>query len=289
MNRPASAGLLGDTTARDYGWKLRLFNAFAEAELRQAIAGLQLQPGSRVLDAGCGTGEALGWLAAAVGSDGMVVGIDLARAHTAASRANAPAGALVMQANLTQLPLAPASIDLVWSVNTINHLCDPVASLQDLAALLRPGGRIALGQSSLLPDMYFAWDARLERLVNEAVRQYYRDRYQVSERELAGIRSLVGRLRQAGLRNVTARTFTIERVAPLGRADHDYLLQVIFRGTWGERLRPYLDAEDYEALVRWCDPGDPGFALRRPDFHFLQSFTLAVGEVRSNDRNAVVS
>jgi SAM-dependent methyltransferase len=286
MNRPAPSGLLGDTAARDYGWKLRLFNAFAAPELRQAIASLHLQPGLRVLDAGCGTGEAMGWLAAGAGNDGMVMGIDLASAHT---RAAATAGVPVLQANLMQLPLARASVDLVWSVNTLNHLHDPVAGLQGLAALLRPGGRIALGQSSLLPDMYFAWDARLERLVNEAVRQYYRDRYRVSERDLADVRSVVGRLRQAGLRNVTARTFMIERVAPLARADEDYLLEVIFRGTWGERLRPYLPADDYAELTRLCDPQQPGFALRRPDFHFLQSFTLAVGEIRDNDRTAGAS
>jgi SAM-dependent methyltransferase len=279
MNRPTTSGLLGDTAARDYAWKLRLFNAYAAPELRQAIDSLQLQPGMRVLDAGCGTGEALGWLAEAVGNEGMVVGVDLARAHTTAARAVAPAHTLVMQANLAQLPLARASLDLVWSVNTINHLHDPVGGLQDLAALLRPGGRIALGQSSLLPDMYFAWDARLERLVNEAVRQYYRDRYRVSERDLADVRALAGRLRQAGLRHVSARTFMIERLAPLARADEDYLLEVIFRGTWGERLRPYLPTDDYEALLQLCDPEQPGYALRRPDFHFLQSFTLVVGEV----------
>jgi hypothetical protein len=28
-----------------------------------------------------------------------------------------------------------------------------------------------------------------------------------------------------------------------------------------------------------CDPQHPQFALRRPDFHFLQSFTLVTGEV----------
>jgi len=277
--RGDSPGLLGDTAARDYSGKLRLFNAFAGPALRQAIASLQLKPGMRVLDAGCGTGEALGWLSAEVGHDGSVVGIDLATAHTTAARAVAPAGALVVQANLLQAPLARASLDLVWSVNTLNHLHDPVAGLEAFATLLRPGGRIALGQSSLLPDMYFAWDARLERLVNEAVRQYYRDRYQISERGLAAVRSLLGPMRRAGLQNVTVRTFMIERVAPLAPADEAYLLEVIFRGTWGERLRPYLEADDYEALARLCDPGQPDFALRRPDFHFLQSFTLAVGEV----------
>jgi SAM-dependent methyltransferase len=273
-----ATGLLGDTAARDYAWKLRLFNAFAAPELRQAIASLALPPGARVLDAGCGTGEALGWLAADAGGAGMVVGVDLARAHTTAARAVAPADASVIQANLLQLPFVPHSFDLVWSVNTLNHLHDPVAALRHLAALLRPGGRIALGQSSLLPDMYFAWDARLERLVNEAVRRYYRDRYGVSERGLADVRALVGRLRQAGLRHVATRTVMIERVAPVGAADEDYLLEVIFRGTWGERLRPYLDADDHAGLLHLCDPQHADFALRRPDFHFLQTFTLAVGE-----------
>ncbi|MGN2251876.1 class I SAM-dependent methyltransferase [Frateuria sp. GZRe12] len=278
MNRSTTTGLLGDTAARDYVGKLRRFNAFAAPELRQAVASLALRPGMRVLDAGCGSGEAMAWLSSEAGPDGIVVGIDLALAHARAARAIAPPGASVVQANLAQLPLAHASVDLVWSVNTLNHLRDPVDALQTLATLLRPGGRVALGQSSLLPDMYFAWDARLERLVNEAVRQYYRDRYQVSERELADVRALVGRLRHAGLRNVTARTFMIERVAPLDPASADYLLETIFSGTWGERLQPYLDADDYTALVRLCDPRHPDFALRRPDFHFLQSFTLAVGE-----------
>lgn len=275
--KPAAAGLLGDTAARDYSRKLRLFNAFAEPELREAIASLGLRPGMRVLDAGCGTGEALGWLAAAVGAEGIAAGIDLATAHAAEARRAAPPDALVLQADAMAAPLAPGSLDLVWSINTVNHLRDPLAGVTALTALLRHGGRIALGQSSLLPDMYFAWDARLERVTNEAVRQYYRDRYQVDERELTAVRAIAGLLRRAGLRDVAVRTYMIERASPLRAADEDYLVEAIFRGTWGERLRPYLTAEDDAELSRLCDPRHPDFALRRPDFHFLQSFTLAVG------------
>ncbi|MEJ0008671.1 MAG: methyltransferase domain-containing protein [Steroidobacteraceae bacterium] len=274
-----SPGLLGDTAARDYSRKLTLFNAFAQPELRQAISSLRLQPGMRVLDAGCGTGEALDWLAAEVGRDGTVVGLELAAAHAAAARATAAPQNLVLQGDLLKAPLAPMSFDLIWSVNTINHLHDAVAGVRTLAALLRKGGRIALGQSALLPDMYFAWDSRLERVTNEAVHQYYRDRYHLNERDLTAIRSIFGVLRRARLRNVTVRTFMIERVAPLSTADQDYLLEVIFRNTWGERLRPYLAGDDYDELTRLCDPQHAKFALRRPDFHFLQSFTLAVGEI----------
>ena len=279
MTRNSSPGLLGDTAGRDYTRKLRLFNSFAEPELRQAVASLGLEPGMRILDAGCGTGEALGWLALEAGAQGLMVGLDLAAAHASAARAALPGRIGVLQADLLRPPLAAASFDLIWTVNTVNHLREPLAGVKELAALLREGGRIALGQSSLLPEMYFAWDSRLERLTNEAVREYYRDRYGAEERDLAGVRAIVGLLRSARLRDVKVRTLLIERVAPLGAADEAYLLEAIFRGTWGERLRPYLSSADYEEVSRLCDPTDSRFALRRPDFHFLQSFTLAVGSV----------
>jgi SAM-dependent methyltransferase len=273
------AGLLGDTTARDYSRKLRLFNAFVEPELRQAIAGLGLKQGMRVLDAGCGTGEALGWLRDAVAPQGVVVGIDLAAAHVCAARASTSPEVMLLQGDVRQPPLTPQSFDFVWSVNTINHLREPLACVEVLAGLLCRGGRIALGQSSLLPEMFFAWDSRLERLTTEAVRRYYRDRYGLSEIDLRDTRSIVGLLRRAGMYNVRAQTLVVERVSPLKPADEAYLLEAIFRDTWGERLRPYLSGEDYDDLTALCDPRHPAFALHRADFHFLQTFTLAVGEV----------
>jgi SAM-dependent methyltransferase len=274
----AQPGLLGDTAARDYAGKLKQFNAFAQPELKAAMASLQLQSGMRVLDVGCGTGEALGWLADAVGSEGGVIGMELAAAHARMARATATPSALVLQADLMRAPLRAGAFDLIWSVNTINHLRDPLAGIRALAALLRPGGRIALGQSSLLPDMLFAWDARLERLTTEAVRQYYRDRYGLSELDLTAVRSLVGWLRGAGLAKISVRTSTLERIWPLDAASETYLQQVIFRDTWGERLRPYLSAQDYDQLTRLCDPESADYALRRPDLHVVQTFTLAVAE-----------
>src|ERR1700688_2829408 len=191
-----TSGLLDDTAARDYSRKLRLFNAFAEPELRQAIASLCLEPGMRILDAGCGTGEALEWLAVEVGAQGLVVGLDLAAGHAAATRAIVSARTAVLQGDLLEPPLAAASFDLIWTVNTVNHLRDPLAGVKLLATLVRAGGRIALGQDSLLPDMFFAWDSRLERVTNDAVRRYSRDRYRLDERELAAVRCVVGLLRR---------------------------------------------------------------------------------------------
>ena len=271
--------MLCDTPLRDYSRKLSLFNSFAEPELRALIASADLGPGMRILDAGCGTGEALPWLLDEVKPSGSVVGIDLATAHVDAARLYASANIEVLQGDLLTAPLEPASVDFIWCVNTINHFRDPVQGVIKLSTFLRPRGRIALGQTSLLPDMYFAWDSRLERVTNEAVRQYYRDRYSLDERDLTSVRAIVGVLRAADLRNVAARTLVIERVSPVDAVTERYLLDAIFRGTWGERLRPYLSDDDYAELERLCDPQHPQFALRRPDFHFLQSFTLVTGEI----------
>ena len=270
-------GLLGDTPRRDYAEKLKLFNAFAQPELREAIDMLSMPMGSCVLDAGCGTGEALGWWHASMRNRGTAVGMDLAAAHVRVARATAPAQTPIVQGDMLKPPFTEGSFDLVWAINAVNHLHDPVAGVRLLSRLLRPGGRLVVGQSSLVPDMYFAWDARLEARVNEAVRAHYRERYGRSERDFAAVRSLAGWLQRAGLRNVTVRTRMIERTYPLSGADERYLSECIFRDTWGERLRRYLEAEDFAELTRLCDPDDEGYALHRRDFHFLQSLTVVVG------------
>lgn len=276
-DRTNSTGLLGDSVHRDYSAKLRHFNAFAEVELKRAIDSLGIQSGARVLDVGCGTGEALGWFKALTGDTGLVAGIDLSSAHVQAARSTAPASTVIAQADMLKAPFAPATFDLIWCVNTINHLRDRLAGINSMVNLLRAEGRIALGQAGFLPEMFFAWDARLERVTREADRAYYLDRYGLEERDTAAVRGLVGLLRSAGLRDVQARTLIIERIAPLSKSDEDYLFQTLFRDTWGERLRPYLSTEDYAELVSSCDPQSPQFALRRPDFHFLQTFTLITG------------
>jgi SAM-dependent methyltransferase len=113
-----AVGRLGDTSERDYSRKLRLFNRFAEPELRAALGTLSLTAGMRVLDAGCGTGEALAWLAAAVAPDGLAVGLDLASAHVRSALEVLPPGAHLLQADLLRSSLARESFDVVVSINT---------------------------------------------------------------------------------------------------------------------------------------------------------------------------
>ncbi|MEC4571043.1 class I SAM-dependent methyltransferase [Streptomyces virginiae] len=110
-----------------------------------AVAEFGLRPGDRVLDAGCGTGRALGALRAAVGPAGTVLGVDLTpQMLAAAQRAGRAAEGVLLLADVARLPLRDGALDAVFAAGLIAHLPDPAANLRELSRVVRPGGRLAL-------------------------------------------------------------------------------------------------------------------------------------------------
>lgn len=272
--------LLGDSVHRSYAKKLELFNRFAEPELRQIIAGLGLCRGQRILDAGSGVGLTTAWLAEQVVPNGLAIGLELATSHLLEACRLADNSRLPMkfiQGDITHPPFAPATFDGIWCANTINHLRDPLEGVRALLHILRPGGLLVLGQSAFLPDMFFAWDARLEKEVMLACRAYFRKKYGLDERDTTGDRNLFGLMQRAGLCDLKVHTHVIERVAPLKKEDERYFVECVFKGYWGHRLRPFLTDTDWEELQRLCDPQSPDCCLHRPDFHHIQTFTVVAG------------
>lgn len=104
---------------------------------------LPTQP-SVVADLACGTGT-MSVLAAELGH--QVRGIDLSGEMVARARAKtAPFGAAVQieQADASEPPFEPASIDVVFARHILWTLPDPATALARWAQLLRPGGRLVL-------------------------------------------------------------------------------------------------------------------------------------------------
>jgi SAM-dependent methyltransferase len=94
----------------------------------------------RILDAGCGTGGALDFLA----HFGAVTGSDISPLALAYSRARGHAA--LNQASVTALPYAAASFDLVTSFDVLYHRAvgDPRLALGEFRRVLSPGGRVLL-------------------------------------------------------------------------------------------------------------------------------------------------
>jgi SAM-dependent methyltransferase len=116
----------------------------AELLLREARAA----PGERVLDVGCGPGATALPLAAAVGPEGRVTGIDISEPMLGLLRRRIAERGV---ANLTALladaqtyAFQPASFDLLTSRFGVMFFADPVAAFRNLGGAARPGGRLAM-------------------------------------------------------------------------------------------------------------------------------------------------
>jgi SAM-dependent methyltransferase len=103
--------------------------------------------GERVLDVGCGIGE-LTRVAARASGDGSVLGVDLSARMLAQARELAAAEGLsnvaFEQADAQVHPFEPAAYDVAVSRFGAMFFAEPVAAFQNIAAAVRPGGRMAL-------------------------------------------------------------------------------------------------------------------------------------------------
>ena len=104
---------------------------------RRAVRDLQLPPGSLVVDLACGTGDFCRELDA---SGLRPIGMDLSMGMLAAARTDAP----LAQADALDLPLPDGSVDGVTCGFALRNLVAIPPFLDEVARVVRPGGRIAL-------------------------------------------------------------------------------------------------------------------------------------------------
>jgi arsenite methyltransferase len=124
----------------------------ATAESFAGVANLWLlgrvEPGSVVLDLGCGAGTDLLIAAQMTGPAGRAIGVDMTPAML--ERAAASAGEMGLanvelhESLIESLPLADASVDVLISNGVIDLVPDKDAVLDEIDRVLRPGGRLQL-------------------------------------------------------------------------------------------------------------------------------------------------
>jgi ubiquinone/menaquinone biosynthesis C-methylase UbiE len=102
---------------------------------------LPLRSGVRLVDVGCGPGNYLQRLVAAV-PDGRVVGMDLSPGMAREAAAAAPQ-AVTLAGDVTALPLPDGWADVVLAAHMLYHVPDAPAALGEVRRVLRPGGTLA--------------------------------------------------------------------------------------------------------------------------------------------------
>ncbi|HWH93863.1 MAG TPA: class I SAM-dependent methyltransferase [Baekduia sp.] len=148
MNYPSTATPTGSAERWGPLWGHRP-DDWAAGEDRQrptyeeAIRRLDLRPGQRVLDIGCGSGA---FLALAAGRGAHVCGLDASDALLERARDRVPAAEL-LQGDMNALPFADDTFDVVTGFNAFFFA-------QDMAGALREAARVARGRGSVLIQVF---------------------------------------------------------------------------------------------------------------------------------------
>jgi len=128
---------------------LQVTAALLEQVKRRSYALMQIQPGQRVLDVGCGAGADTVPLAALVGPTGQVTGVDtdaamLTEACQRAEAAGFSAWIRHEQGDALSLPFANDAFDACRSERLIQHLDQPALALAEMARVTKGEGRIVV-------------------------------------------------------------------------------------------------------------------------------------------------
>jgi arsenite methyltransferase len=108
----------------------------------------RIEPGSVVLDLGCGAGTDLLIAAQMTGAAGRVIGVDMTATMLERARQSATEMGLtnvaLHESLIEALPLDDASVDVVISNGVIDLVPDKDAVFDEIDRVLRPGGRLQL-------------------------------------------------------------------------------------------------------------------------------------------------
>jgi SAM-dependent methyltransferase len=102
---------------------------------------LELGPGQRCLDVGCGTGEDARAICEMSGAE--VVGIDVQprMAAEAKTRSADRPGVTFLAADARRLPFLDSTFDAAWVKRALMHLATPADAMREMARVVRRGGR----------------------------------------------------------------------------------------------------------------------------------------------------
>ncbi|MGD2085476.1 MAG: class I SAM-dependent methyltransferase [Candidatus Aminicenantes bacterium] len=262
-----------------YARLLMVSDPLRDPVIRQVIRELDLPPGSKGLDAGCGIGLQTVLLAETVGPGGHVTGLDLSpdflvHARTIAKKYGLSEQVTFQQGDVYHLPFENNSFDWAWSVDCVGYApMKPLPALKELVRVVKPGGMVVLlmwSSQKLLPGY-----PRLEARLN-ATAAGIAPFVQGKKPEMHFMR-LLGWLGKAGLQTPEAQTFVGNVCAPL-RDEIRSALTALFDMRWGE-AESEVSPKDWKLYQRLCQPGSKDFILNLPDYYAFFTYSLFRGKV----------
>jgi ubiquinone/menaquinone biosynthesis C-methylase UbiE len=218
---------------------------FADCK-RESYQLLNLAPGRRILEVGCGLGDDAAAMARLVAPGGSVVAVDGSQAmiDAARERHGGVAGLSFDVADAADMPYGDASFDACRIDRVLQHITDPAAAIGEMVRVLRPGGVLVAYDNDWETLTVDTADRALTRTILNA----WCDRFPSG---WIG-RQLVPLFVQAGLVDVVAHPKTLV-LRELDVADQLYSFFSTASGLAEARVINRADAERWAQSLRIAD------------------------------------
>ena len=167
---PDAVRSMFDRIAPVYDVMNRVMTAGLDVRWRRLTARAVVQPGDRVLDAACGTGD----LAIADRKAGAVhvTGLDFSERMLERARRKAPELEWV-QGDMLELPFEDGAFDAATVGFGVRNVADLELALRELRRVLRPGGRLAVLEITqprgVLRPFFSLWFDRIVPLLGKVL------------------------------------------------------------------------------------------------------------------------
>lgn len=140
------------------GWMVEMENPFSKYHRADVILELlQVSPGMKVLDAGCGPGRLTLPAARAVGPQGEVLALDIQQEMLDRTRKKVEAAGLenvrYLHAKLGEGKLPQDTFDCALLITVLGEIPEREAALQEIYGALKPGGILSV--TELIFDPHF--------------------------------------------------------------------------------------------------------------------------------------
>lgn len=264
--------------------RLRAFDEFFEPLHREIVHWLEVAPGARTADIGCGAGGVALLLAEAAGKEGHVTAVETSQEQlkglvTVIEATPYADRFLLRQGSLPNLPFANDEFDIAWCSRVVHHVADQVEGVRELKRITKPGGRVVLREGGIpphfLPHELTIGEDGLEDRVRAAQSVWFNKMRAETENVVRAKRGWLGILREAGLERVHAHSFLYELMPPFS------IDRILYLQNWLDDIAtnenyPLSDG-DRDALRQLSDPAGEHYVMRRDDLHFLYAASVYVG------------
>ena len=262
----------------DVNWLDVHFQA-CQPEYESMLRSVGIRRGWRVLDAGCGAGSFVPLLSDLVGPRAASTP-SILRPRTSLRGGCCRSGAYTCAVaarvgDLLTLPYVTATFDAVWTANVSQYFADDDYReiVAELCRVVKPGGIVAIKELDssafiLYPAPALLWWRLFAAVVAGG---------SVQDAGMLRALQLHRFLEAAGLAHVTRQAFFVERYAPLRRAEHAFLVNLM-QYNLADVAAAGLTSEDQVLWQDFCrSPSHRNYLPNQPDLYWREPHVLVTG------------